>query len=144
VTDAPPSAPPGAPPDAPREQPAGPSWARIVVTFALAISGASAVAYAAFLPIYPFTDQPVPVVWLVFGALEVAAAVGVFRLRTWGRWLGVAVIIVTVLLNIARALVGITGTNATAEFLSFVLGFVLDLFILWWLLFRWPDRLEHA
>ena len=129
-----------APSDPPPEQPTGPSWGRAVVTFALAISGASAVAYAAFLPMYPFTDQPVPVAWLAFGALELAAALGVFRLRPWGRWLGITLIVAAVLLSIARAFVGVTGPNGTAEFFSFVLGFVLDLLILWWLLFRWPVR----
>lgn len=116
------------------------SLPRLLVTFTLALSGASAFAYATFLPLYPFTDQPAPMAWLAFGALELAAAVGVYFGRPWGRVLGVGTVVVGVLLTVARVIATVSGVSPAVELFGFLTGFTLDVLVLWWLLFRWRPR----
>lgn len=124
--------------DQPTTTPRKRSWPRILVAAALAISGLSAIVYAGFLPLSPFSDVPVPIAWQVFGAAEVIAAVGVYLGRAWGRWLGVVVIVITILLATFRALFAIAGPDPALELGSYVVGIIIDVLILWWLLRRWP------
>lgn len=116
------------------------SWPRILVAAALAISGASAILYAGLLPLYPFSEHPVPIVWMTFGAVELVAAVGVFLLREWGRWLAVAVIVVTLVLTGIRAAYAGAGPDLVFEIGSFLVSLIIDGLILWWLLRRWPGE----
>jgi uncharacterized membrane protein (DUF2068 family) len=114
------------------------SWPRILVAVALGISGVSAILYAGLLPLPPFSDIPVPIVWMAFGAVELVAAVGVFLAKAWGRWLGVAVVIVTIGLDIARLIATIGRLDPLVGLGTFAIGLVIDVAILWWLLRRWP------
>ena len=81
----------------------------------------------------PFTDQPALLAWQAFGVAEVLAAIGVYFGRAWGRWLAVVVIVITMFLNIARAVVEFGGPDSTVWLVTFVVGITLDLLILWWL-----------
>ena len=89
------------------------TWPRILVAAALAISGAGAILYAGFLPLPPFSNQPLPTAWQTFGAVELIAAIGVYLGRAWGRWLAVVVIVIMVLLNAVRAMVEMAGSDPT-------------------------------
>ncbi len=65
----------------------------IVVTVAAAVlasSGLLSAWYAGLTPLPPFTSRPVPMLWDIVGVLLLIAAVGIWRLREWARWLGVA------------------------------------------------------
>ncbi len=110
----------------------------MLVAAALAISGAGAILYAGILPMPPFTDQPALLAWQAFGVAEVLAAIGVYFGRAWGRWLAVVVIVITMFLNVARAIVEIAKPDPFVWLVTFVVGITVDLLILWWLLRRWP------
>jgi hypothetical protein len=110
------------------------SWLLIAAAF-LALEGITTIAYAGFLP-PPIIDAGVtvpvlgrlPFVWLATGGLALVAAVGVFRKRTWGRYLGT----VSAILAIVGALTTATSVPSAAIALAFPL---LILFALWR---RWP------
>ena len=114
----------------------------MLVAAALAISGAGAILYAGILPMPPFTDQPALLAWQAFGVAEVLAAIGVYFGRAWGRWLAVVVIVITMLLNIARAVGEFGGPDQTVWLVTFVVGITLDVLILWWLASRWPGAVR--
>ena len=121
---------------APRSVAAGraSSWPLIAAAF-LALEGFTTIAYAGFLPA-PIVDAGVtvpllgrlPFVWLITGGLALVAAVGVFRRRTWGRYLGTA----SAFLTMAGTLWTATSIQSAAFALAFPL---LILFALWR---RWP------
>lgn len=111
----------------------------MLVAAALAISGAGAILFAGILPMPPFTDQPALLAWQAFGVAEVLAAIGVYFGRTWGRWLAVVVILMTMALNAARTFDEIAKPDPTLPLIGFAVGITLDLLILWWLLRRWPE-----
>lgn len=79
-----------------------------------------------------------PIVWQVFGAAGLIAAVGVYLVRAWGRWLAVVVIVITMILNTARAAVEFGGPDPAVWLAGFLIGITLDVLILWWLASRWP------
>ena len=128
--------------DAPRPADEEP-WPRVIVSAAIAFSGLWAIVYTAHLSLVPFADVAVPIAWQALGAIEVIAGVGVYRGRTWGRWLSVVVIIVTMLLSGARAALAI-GPEPTADLAASLASIVIDVILLWWLLRHWtsvpPER----
>lgn len=129
---------PSEPNSGPDQGAAGPtsSWPLIAAAF-LALEGITTIVYAGFLP-PPIIDAGVtvpflghlPFVWLAAGALALVAAIGVFRRRTWGRYLGIVSAIVT----LVSALATTTSLASSATALGFPL---LILFVLWR---RWPER----
>lgn len=81
------------PPPARVPRPARPAWVTVVAAV-LALNGISLVLYAGYLPAIPvWAPDPVPAVGAVTGLFAFAAAFGVFRQLTWGRWLGIALAI---------------------------------------------------
>lgn len=112
----------------------------------LALGGGTAILYAGFLPIPPFSDVPVPLAWQVFGVIGLAAAVGVFRQQAWGRVLGVVVVAMRVAVAMSLPLaVLILAPRAPRSgplelFVSLALSVVPDVFVLWVLLRRWRAR----
>jgi len=101
----------------------------------LAFQGVATIFYAGFLP-PPITDAGItvpilghlPFVWLAAGGLAIVAAVGVLRVRRWGRVLG----IVSEILTIAGVSVAARSLPDAAPTLL-IAGVVL--FVLWR---RWP------
>jgi hypothetical protein len=106
----------------------------------LALSGASAILYAAFLPIPPLSDVPVPVVLQALGVTTLLAAVGVYLGQTWGRWLGVLITLVSLALAIGRMTSSISAVGTPWGFLNYVVDFALGGLVLWLLLRRWPTH----
>ena len=101
----------------------------------LLLQGVNTILYAGILPpvisdagvTLPFLGH-LPFVWITAGGLDIAAAIGVWRRRTWGRYLGIVSAIVT----IAAALT--TASSLPLAAVSLVLP-LLVLFALWQ---RWP------
>ena len=130
-----------------RRPPSAPARRRpIVVTVAavvLASSGILSAWYGGLTPFPPFTSRPVPVLWDIVGALLLLAAVGIWRLRDWARWLGVGLQAVTLaypLLLLAYGMAhGRVGTSGL--FLGLVdapITTASAAAVLWALLRRWP------
>ena len=104
----------------------------------LAWTGVVAILYAPFLPLPPLGEGPVPLAWQVLGIAELAAAVGVFLGRAWGRALGVGVVLVSLGVGLLSAAAE-APRRVPLEFLASVtLDVVLAGVILWVLLRRWP------
>jgi len=109
-------------------------WTRVAGAI-LWFQGVATIVYGGFIP-PPITDAGItvpllgqlPFVWLVLGGGAIAAAVGVLRRRTWGRYLGTVVEI----LSIATAFTITPSALWAARALLFP---SLVLFILWR---RWP------
>jgi hypothetical protein len=107
----------------------------LVAGVILAFQGLATIVYSGFIP-PPVTDAGVsvpflgdlPFVWLAIGGVAIAAAIGVLRRRSWGRYLGTGVEI----LSIATAFM----TNPSLPGAAFALVFPgLVLFALWR---KWP------
>ena len=114
----------------------------------LAVSGGLGVFYAGIVPLLPpVVATPVPLVATAVGVAGVAAAVGVWRLTSWGRWLGVACLLIGVLQSAGYALwrataasgVGSTSPAPLVDLLVAVPSFAVSLAVLWVLLARWPS-----
>ena len=101
----------------------------------LALQGFATILYAGFMP-PPFTDAGVdvpflghlPFVWILLGVLAIVAAFGVLRRRVWGRYLGIALVI----LSIGTTL--LISRNLASGAVSVLIDAVV-LFALWR---RWP------
>ena len=110
-------------------------WATVAAVL-LALQGFTTIFYAGFIP-PPVSDAGVtvpflghlPFVWIVLGGIAIAAAVGVMRRRTWGRYLGTAV----ELLSFATAVMAAPSLPGAALALVFP---AIVLFALWR---RWPS-----
>ena len=113
------------------------SWPRILVAAFLALSGFSSILYAGFLPLPPISDEPVPVVLLVFGVAQLLAALGVYLGRAWGRWLAVVVVALALVQGGLLALVMRERVDSVVPLVTFVGGAFVDLVLLWWLGWRW-------
>ncbi len=124
----------------------------VVVTVAAAVlagSGFLDAWYAGLTPFPPFTSRPVPVLWELVGGLTLVAAVGIWRLREWARWLGVALQALTVAYPVfliaygmARGHMGMSGL-----FLGLVdapITTAIAAAILWALVWRWPTARAAA
>jgi hypothetical protein len=106
----------------------------------LALVGGMTILYAGFLPIPPFSDQPIPVVLQLLGVAGLAAAVGVFLGQGWGRALGVAVVVVSLALTFLRAAAEASGSSAAGILVGLVISVAPAAIVLWILLRRWPAR----
>jgi hypothetical protein len=67
------------------------------------LGGGLTIPYAGLPPVPPLSSHPVPVARQELGVAGLAAAVGVFRRLAWGRWLGVIVVVIDLLLALSRA-----------------------------------------
>ncbi len=109
----------------------------VVAAALLALSGAQAIVYAGLLPLAPFSDVPVPIVWQLFGIASLLAAVGVYLGRTWGRWLGVVVVVITLALDGLPTAADVTASGSAIPLLVLAVGVAIQVVILWVLLRRW-------
>jgi hypothetical protein len=102
----------------------------------LALGSGLEILYAGFVPIPPFSHVPVPLASGLFGIVGLAAAIGIFGGRAWGRALGVGVVAIDLaLLGFLMPIGNAPGMIASVAFRG-----VPDGFILWVLLRRWPAR----
>ena len=94
------------------------------------------------MPFPPFSDAPVPLLWWVFGILELVAAGGVLLGRSWGRAIGLGVITVDLVLLVFRLMTRVPVLDPldllANVIVSIVATAVPDLIVLWILLRRWP------
>jgi hypothetical protein len=118
----------------------GRTWPLTIVAGLLALAGASSIVYGGFLPMPPVSDVPMPLAWQVFGVMELAAAVGVFRLQAWGRGLGLFVATVGLVETIFLAVTRVPTSSPLGMTVDVVLSGAYAGSILWVLLRRWPAR----
>jgi hypothetical protein len=122
-----------------------PAWVTVVAAV-LALNGVSLILYAGYIPAIPvWAPDPLPVIGAVSGLLAFAAAVGVFRQLTWGRWLGISLAISW----LARDAVlfqswiqaGVRGTDPTAPnlLLDIALPVAVYVIVVELLVRRWPE-----
>jgi len=125
---------------------ARPAWATVVATV-LVLNGISLVLYVGYIPAIPvWAPGPFPVLGTITGLFAFAAAVGVFRQLSWGRWLAIALVIGW----LARDAVlfeswlrtGYRGTDPTAPnvLLDVALPVAAYVIVLGLLIRRWPAR----
>lgn len=114
----------------------------------LAVSGALGAFYAGIVPLLPpLVTTPVPLAATVIGAAGIVAAIGIWRMASWGRWLGVACLLFGIVQmagsQLWRATAGLeSGSTSPAPLLDLFVGIALwvaDLAVLWVLLGRWPS-----
>lgn len=103
----------------------------------LAVGGALAIFYSGFLPVPPFSDVPVPLVWQLIGVAELLTALGVYLGRAWGRALGVGITAIDLAVIVMRLIAGATSSAPIDSLVTLALSGLLDLFILWVLLRHW-------
>jgi len=104
----------------------------------LAWGGATAIFYAGFLPLPPFSDVPIPLAWQVFGIVGLAADVGVFLGQAWSQALGVGVAAIDLALLLFRVAAQASRSGPFEVLASLAVGVVLDGVVLWVLLRHWP------
>lgn len=108
----------------------------------LALVGVLAVFYAPIAPLLPpLVPQPVPVVLAAIGIAGIVAGVGVWLGRSWGRWLGLAM----VAWRVALAVGSLSGIGLSSDALDVIPQVIvagawatLDVATAWILLRRWP------
>jgi hypothetical protein len=107
----------------------------------LAVTGALAIFYAPLVPLLPpLVTRPVPFVSAVIGVVGLAAAVGVWQRRDWGRWLGLAMMLWRVvgwlgsLSGLARVL---DSLDAVPQLVVSGAWLLADLVVIWVLWRRW-------
>jgi hypothetical protein len=71
------------------------------------------------------------IVWIGLGVLQVAAGLGIFDGRTWGRWLGIVMVLVSAAANLI-------SIGQALWFSIFIVA--ADMLILYALMIRWPRR----
>lgn len=116
---------------------------RLVVLW-LGLTGVSAIAYAGFMSLPPVWEQPIPPVWWVFGAVSLAAAVGVLRRADWGRLLAVVMVAGYALWAVWVEVYWMRDGDLSAWFtewrwLNPVVTVTVAALALWWLVTRWPS-----
>lgn len=116
------------------------TWPLTIVVGLLALGGASSIVYGGFLPMPPISDDPMPLAWQVFGVIQLAAAVGVFRLQAWGRALGVFVATLGLVEAVFLAVAQIPASSVLGSIVTLAVSGVSGGFILWVLFRRWPAR----
>lgn len=122
----------------------GTTMAQRYVVVVLVLLGISDIVYADYVPVWPFSDTPVPAASWALGLASFVAAFGVLRRVTWGRWLAVAIAVVTlVFMVVGDFYYGLRG--ATIEewlrgwgWLAPVFWVVVMGIALWFLVSRWP------
>jgi hypothetical protein len=112
-------------------------WAIALVALWLGFSGAITALYAGFVPLLPpVVDRPEPAISTALGVLGILAAVGVWQIRDWGRWLGLGLTFVMIVRDLALAI----APDGSGTELAVVMGIMLDVLVLGVLLVRWPPR----
>jgi hypothetical protein len=134
------------PPPAHATRRARPAWATVVAAI-LALNGISLVLYAGYIPaIAIWAPDPFPVIGAITGLLAFAAAFGVFRQLTWGRWLGIALAIgwlardAVELASWLQTGSGGMGPTATNLLLDFALPIAVYVVVVELLVRRWPTE----
>jgi len=125
-----------------------PTRSQMLAAAILALGGGLTILYSGFMPFPPLSDAPVPLLWSVFGILELVAAGGVLLGRPWGRAIGLGVIAVDLVLLVFRLMTQVPVldpldllANVTV---SIVATAVPDLIVLWVLLRRWPKEASRS
>ena len=116
----------------------GRTWLQTLAAGLLAWGGAAAIVYAGFLPLPPFSDVPIPLVWQVLGIVGLAAAVGVFLGQAWSQALGVGVAAIDLALLLFRVAAQASRSGPLEVLATLTVGVVLNGVVLWVLLRRWP------
>jgi hypothetical protein len=110
----------------------------------LGLTGVTWLAYSGIAPLLPpLLEHPNPPVAMAIGVVFLAAALGVYGLRRWARWLGIA-LGVGVLAQTAITgpwAVGRAGADPPwGVLVSVLLPVTVAVLILVGLVFRWPER----
>jgi hypothetical protein len=119
----------------------------------LVLTGLGVIVYGPFLLVPEWMSARVripvlgaaPVALVVLGLVSIAAGVGVFRIRTWGRALGVGAAIAGLAHSAWGSLQGVPPGATLADQVAALLttaglGTLLALIVLFVLLRRWPRR----
>jgi hypothetical protein len=116
-----------------------------IVAILIGLDGLLGILYSGFLPLLPpIANLPEPLVSSAIGLVGLVAAVGVWRWQTWGRWLGIAITLWSVVRTIGA--IAILGGMAPAgaatvtpdPLLDVILPLTIDVIILAVLVARWP------
>ncbi len=115
--------------------PTGRSWGLTLTAGILVFNGVTTILYASALPA-PLFESARVLVWSLVGAMSIAAGVGVFRRRRWGRLLGLVLL---------AAMLVIGGLQIAAQLplsvgllmIGLILGPAPNAFGIWVLLRRW-------
>jgi hypothetical protein len=118
----------------------------------LGVTGLLAAFYAGIVPLLPpLVTTPAPLVATAIGGVGIVAAIGVWRVAAWGRWLGVAFLLLGIAQSAGyllwRATTG-SGTGSTPDPMLFpsvlqdLLSWAMTLAVVWVLLRRWPSAAE--
>lgn len=123
---------------------------RLVVTW-LVVTGVAAFLNAGFLPLSPLSEQLVPSVWWVVGAVTIVAAVGVLRSAAWGRLLAMIVVVFFTVWAIGNQVhwawmdVGdLSVWLSDWGWLNPAITVAVGSLSLWWLARRWPPPQRRA
>jgi hypothetical protein len=113
----------------------GRSWSLTLTAGILAFNGVTTILYASAFPA-PLFESARVLVWSLVGAISIAAAVGVFRRRRWGRRLGLVLLAATLVIN---GLLVATQLPLSIGLLmiGLMLGQAPNAFGIWVLLRRW-------
>ncbi len=120
-----------------------------VAALVLGVSGILDAWYAGLAPFPPFSIRPVPVLWELVGVLMLVAAVGIWRLQGWARWLGVALQALTLVYPLFLVAYGVASEHVTVRGLISAMvdpaiRLVIAAGVLWALLWHWPSALSPA
>lgn len=115
-----------------------------LVAIWLGLIGVFAILYAGFMPLPPVSEQAIPPVWWAFGAVSIAAAVGVLRRAAWGRRLAMVLVAAYALWAVWVEVSWARDGDLSAWFTEWrwlnPVGYVLVATLaLWWLNTRWPS-----
>jgi hypothetical protein len=117
---------------------------RRLVALWLGLTGVFAILYAGFMPLPPVSEQSIPPVWWAFGAVSLAAALGVLRWKDWGRRLAMVMVASYALWAVWVEVYWMRDGDLSAWFtewrwLNPLVTVVLAALALWWLVTRWPS-----
>jgi hypothetical protein len=123
---------------------------RLVVVW-LVLTGVSALLYSDLVALPPLSEQPVPLVWRVLGAVTLAAAFGVLRGAAWGRLVGIVVAAFAALFAVWPEIYwlwvreeDLTAWLRGGSWIVPAITVVLACLALWWLVRRWPPSLRRG
>ncbi len=116
----------------------------LVVAALFAWAGGAAILYGPIVPLAPpLVTEPVPSVAILYGVVDLAVAIGIFRLWPAARVTGIVVIVLAASVSLVR--VG-SLENGSSQFAPFglltevLLPIAVDAAIVWALVRRWPAR----
>lgn len=113
----------------------GRSWGMTLTAGILGFNGVTTILYASAFPapLFEWARDPV---WSLIGAMSIAAAVGVFRRRRWGRLLGLVLLAATMVIN-GLLIAAQLPLSVGLLMIGLILGQAPNAFGLWVLLRRW-------